>query len=160
MSGAAGSGQPAGAGDAELGGAAGATDACNDLDADAPDYSFTSDPGPPPEANGGELASGTYFLTEEILYDADFTIGDDLGSVKVVIDGHRWQEVDGWPPGSTIGADVRVSGTFSTSGAFLTLELTCPEAYSRSVEYTADATSFTFYGVDHGLPYGIVFTRQ
>ena len=78
-------------------GSGGMAPVCNELSLDAAAVGFTYDAGSPPDATGGEIADGTYFLTAQVVYDTASGLTIPLGRTKVVIAGSIWQEVTGDP---------------------------------------------------------------
>jgi hypothetical protein len=151
-------------GSSSLGGASGAggtQPSCNDLVLAAPAVGFSYDAGAAPQALGGTIADGTYFLTAQIVYETASGPTDALGRTQVEIAGTTWQEVDGEPTPSTVNPDRHFTNTLSITGTTLDLAQTCPSGGdTTSAEFTADATSVTVYIVDTGVTVGTVFTKQ
>jgi hypothetical protein len=135
---------------------------CNELElGDAPVAEVIPEPGPPPLAEGGQIADGTYFHTAEIAYNAPSGLAGPFGRARIEIAGSVWQEVSGFPPPDTVNPDKRSTGTLSLSGTKLTLQRTCPSAgSSESGEFTAASDHFTLFVVDHGTTFAAVFTKQ
>jgi hypothetical protein len=160
QSGTGGTGGTGGSGAANGGasGTGGTAAVCNDLVADAPNFQLTTDSGAAPAAKGGTIADGTYFATQEILYQTGASLTVDMGSAKVVIAGSAWQEVDGAMTGRS--TNLSIAATFSTEGTTLTLNKTCPKVAKESYPFTADTQGFSFYGSDHGVAFAVTFARQ
>jgi hypothetical protein len=158
------------AGTAGVGGAAtaggstgtgGTTVTCNDLVLDAPVYSSGSTLDAPPEALGGQVLDGTYFVTAMLAYQTDTIPVVALGRQKVVIEGSSWQEVGGDPEPDSVNPDVRATRTVSAAGTSLTITPTCPEAgQPETLDFTASAESLTLCTLDHGIYFCTVLARQ
>jgi len=135
--------------------------ACNDIVLDAPAVGFTYDPGAPPDASGGTIANGTYFLTAQVVYQTPSGIEIPLGRTKVELNDNVWQEVSGDPEPGGVNPDQHTTSTLSTNGTSLSLGRTCPTlAQPETAEYTAEAQTFTIFVLDAGKTVGTVFTRQ
>jgi hypothetical protein len=161
----AGSGGSAGtdgtqAGTSGSGGSAGSEPACNDLELDAPAWGLTYDPDPQPEPEGGEIAAGTYFLIEEIVYDTASGIEIPLARSKVVISGSTWQEVEGAPEAGDSSRDRRRTSTATVDGTHLTLTRTCGGTGTEEAEFTATDDSLQLFLTDAGRSIGAMFERQ
>jgi hypothetical protein len=138
---------------------------CNDLVADVPDYLIVGADGAPPAATGGVITDGTYYLEVQSVFGLPASLSLDAGSVKVVIAGNSWQEVDGVPADEVdVNPVQHASATISTSGTSLTLSGWCPAAAQSErddvLTFSADASGFKLYGVDHGDPWEAVFVPK
>jgi hypothetical protein len=141
-------------------GTAGSAPACNDLELDAPAWGLTYEPDPQPEPEGGDIADGTYFLIEEIVYDTASGVEIPLARSKVVISGSTWQEVEGGPDAGDSSRDRRRTSTATVDGTHLTLTRTCGATGTEEAEFTADDDSLQLFLTDAGRDIGAMFERQ
>jgi hypothetical protein len=170
-----GSGGSGGSGDSNAGGSGGTGSVsgppapigaeCNDLAVDVPDYMIVGADGSPPAATGGVIIDGTYYLEVQRVFGLPTSLGGDVGSVKVVIAGNSWQEVDGVPPDEVdVNPMEHATESFSTSGTSLILTGTCPpgseSTRAGTFAFSADATGFKMYGVDGHYPWEAIFVRE
>lgn len=125
--GSAGSGGQAGSAGA-AGGAGGAT-ACNALPNTAPVVNKDHDPGAPPTMTGGSVVSGIYYLTKMVQYN-----GENGNTAHQ----ETWVLLNGTFQASTL--DAHYSGTYTTSGTNLILNVTCPVTQTVTMPYTATPT--------------------
>jgi hypothetical protein len=163
--GSGGTGELAGTGGTAAGasgssGAAGSAPICNDLVLDAPAWGLTYDAGPQPEAEGGEFADGTYFLTKEIVYDTASGIEVPLARSQISISGSTWQEVEGGPDAGDPSRDRRRTSTATVVGTHLTLQRTCGGTNQEEADFTAGDDGFTLFFSDAGADIGAVFEKQ
>ncbi|NOU29505.1 MAG: hypothetical protein HOO96_16500 [Polyangiaceae bacterium] len=120
----------------------------------------SANPGEPPAAKGGTIATGKYTLTSATYYK---TVTELPISAKLTLEKL---------PGDTFAAistkngneDRRSTATIATSGATLTLTETCafPSeiAPPGSAEYTATATELRLYGKVDTLVLEQVYTKK
>lgn len=151
------------AADDNAGGAAGSpmAVACNELPLDAPAYGLEYDDGVVPDATGGEITDGTYFITSQILYTDTPGPSIDLGRTVVQISGDTWQEVSGEPEPDSVNVDQHTTSTLAIDGTSLTLTRTCPTAGpGESLDYSVTTDGFVVYVMDRGDTFATVFTKQ
>jgi hypothetical protein len=118
---------------------------CNCLSVTGPAIDVVASSGIPSIPNGGTIATGTYVLTSVSYYEPGGSVpsGSTVGTGQstVVVTGSSWQQVivmDGGTPATS-------SGTFSTSGADLTLSESCPDTTEEQWEYTASGSTLILY---------------
>lgn len=136
---------------------------CNELELDAPPVGLSYDAQPAPEATGGQLLDGTYFLTKQIVYSTPSGITIPIGRTEITVMGDVWQEVLGDPEKGSVNPDRHYTRALAVSGTTLTLSRTCPsEAEPNSAEYSVTQANdgFVIYVEDRGKRIGTVFTRQ
>jgi hypothetical protein len=134
---------------------------CNELELDAPPAGFSYDADAAPEAMGGELLDGTYFLTTQIMFGTPSGPTLPFGRTKITIEGDVWQEVTGDAEDGSVNQDQHIIRTLEVSGTTLTLTRICPNATApRETEYTVDDAGFTVYIMDGGKTIGTVFSKQ
>src|SRR5262249_37184318 len=120
--------------------------ACNSLTLDgAPSVEVKLVGAAAPLPMGGPVHEGSYVLTSANVYTGPGGTSGSFGSSereKLVLAAGTTKSVFTLPDDTTA---VR-SGTFSTSGHKLTMQLDCPAAGQPSTtDYTATATSLTLY---------------
>ncbi len=112
---------------------------CNALVNGGTVISKTTHPEPTPTMTGGPLVDGTYFLTAMDKYNGK--VGSNTHKETLVFSGGRVESVN---LQSDKPGEQRASGTYSTSGTTLTLNITCPVTATLNSPYTATPTQITF----------------
>lgn len=154
-----GTGAVGGGDGSNLGGDSGApASSCNELElrSDAHPVTVTATEEAAPAPTGGEIASGTYFYSAEIIYESAGTAPMTFPPSQVTVSGDGWQEVVGFENGPR-----HVTKELTTSGHTFTLSPTCPTGGSvESGTYTATDTSITFYTRRGSFDFARVFSKQ
>ncbi len=119
-------------------GGTGGTSACNSLVNDGADVPETAETGTPPTMTGGSIADGTYVLTARKDWQGSCNC---TTRQKLSITGTAVQVVTR----TDAGADQRFGGTLSIAGKAATLNVTCPGAQTKALEYTATATELQLF---------------
>lgn len=101
----------------------------------------TSDPGAPAAMSGGTVVEGTYALTAWVQYNGTTTSTPRQETFVFAGGTIKHTELKN-------AAQQVLAGTYSTSGTTITFAITCPQAMSIPLQYTATATSFAFVPPD------------
>lgn len=105
-----------------------------------------------PAATGGAIVDGTYHLTKHEVYAPSTPDANTRKRTFVFASGtFISHDTD---PGQ---AEKQFSGTFAVSGSKLTLTVTCPMAFSATLDFTATATTYTQHTSSNDL---FIFTKQ
>ena len=129
------------------------------LDAPAVGFTFTTDPVPTPL--GGEIADGTYFITEFLAHTSVLLPTHPFIRAKIVISGTTWQEVEGSPDFDELDPPSHYTSTATTNGTQISVTRSCPSVgQPESAGYTATPESLTLHVVDAGIAVSTVLTKQ
>jgi hypothetical protein len=125
------SGSGGGAGAAGAGGTSGAggAAACNALVDDAPGIPEQQVSGTPPAMTGGTIPDGTYVMSERLDYAGTCNC---ITHNKLVISGNAITSITRTEPDPA----RRLSGTVSTTGNMISINITCPAVMSLQAQYT------------------------
>lgn len=131
---------------------------CNELTNGATDVSPTSDPGALPDAKGGTIADGTYFLTEVRTYGGGMLDGTFRRTVVISGGATLLQLV----ANDSAEPEFHSTSTIVTKGTAVTLTDTCttektptPIPYGA---YTASDTTIQLFS--SALNFAVTFTKQ
>jgi hypothetical protein len=112
--------------------------ACNNLVNGASVVNKDHDPGATPVMTGGTIVSGTYYLTKMVQYNGEN--GNTAHRETWLLSNGSFQAV------SLDGSHL--SGTYSTSGTNLIINITCPATQMVTLPYTATATQIVTVNPD------------
>lgn len=134
--------------------------ACNTVAALAPFIDRVDFEGPGPSPEGGQIADGTYFLTQYNMYYAPKSAGDYPYHVSstIVVSGNVLERVQ-----IANGGGARTSSQFRTDGMKFDEKQTCNSGYVLSgfaLTYTATPTTLKAYLFVGGILHEEIFTKQ
>ena len=109
--------------------------------------------GVPPTMTGGTLAGGTYVLTAFVEY-AGSSDGSTHKETFIFANGTVKHAESQNGSGDTI-----IAGTYTTSGTALTLNLSCPQTATVTLQYTVTSTGFEFIAPNNATQLQI-YTKQ
>lgn len=96
--------------------------------------------GTKPTPAGGTIVDGTYYLTKHEVF-APASPDANTRKRTIVFAGNTFQTHEN----DTGKNEVQLSGTFTTSGAAVTLTVTCPIMATTTIPYTATATTIATF---------------
>lgn len=115
-------------------------DLCEAIDPSTTAVTESQGAGDYPSPTGGAIADGTYDLVAFEIY-APASPDGNVRARRLVVDGDTivMINVDNGV------ADAIRGGTFSTSGAELSVSFSCPESFAHTLGYTATATELWLF---------------
>ena len=105
--------------------------------------------------SGGTIVDGIYDLKEFRIYPPG-SVDDYKRQETLKFAGNKIEQAGkGYD-----GKESTAAGTYSTSGAMITISVTCPGAQSVALPYTATPTEFWMFDVSDGNKEVHVYTKR